>query len=55
MKRQDCRKTSPPHGLRYTAATRVYEVYRSMGMPDRIAWEAVADITGHATMLMAKK
>jgi integrase len=25
------------HGLRYTAATRIYEVYKSMGMPDRIA------------------
>jgi len=43
------------HGLRYAAATRVYEVYKSMNYPDRIAWEAVADITGHATMLMAKK
>jgi integrase len=43
------------HGPRYTAATRVYEVYKSMGNPDRIAWEAVADITGHATMQMAKK
>ena len=43
------------HGLRYTAATRVYEVYKSQGMPDRIAWEAVADITGHATMAMARK
>lgn len=43
------------HGLRYTAATRVYEVYKSLGYPDRMAWEAVADITGHATMQMAKK
>lgn len=43
------------HGLRYTAATRVYEVYKSLGYPDRIAWEAVADITGHSTMAMAKK
>jgi integrase len=43
------------HGLRYAAATRIYEVYKSLGNPDRIAWEAVADVTGHATMLMAKK
>ena len=35
------------HGLRYTAATRVYELTRD--------WAAVADITGHATMEMAKK
>ena len=35
------------HGLRYTAATRVYELTKD--------WVAVADITGHATMEMAKK
>lgn len=43
------------HGLRYTAATRVYEVYKAKGYPERMAWEAVSDITGHATMEMAKK
>jgi hypothetical protein len=39
--------------LRYTAATRVYEACRSLERPDRIAWEAVADIAGHATIAMA--
>ncbi|MBB4267691.1 site-specific integrase [Roseospira visakhapatnamensis] len=35
------------HGLRYTAATRVYELLGD--------WEGVAAITGHATMQMAMK
>lgn len=51
----DLPKDFTTHGLRYTAATRVYEIYKSLNYPDRIAWEAVADITGHATMQMAKK
>lgn len=41
------------HGLRYAGATRVYELVR--GLPDIDPWEFVADITGHATMQMAKK
>jgi integrase len=43
------------HGLRYTAATRVFEIYKSLGYPDRVAWEAVADVSGHATMQMTRK
>ena len=43
------------HGLRYTAATRIFEVYKGLGHPDRMAWEAVGDILGHRTMEMAKK
>ena len=35
------------HGIRYTAATRVYDLTGD--------WAAVADITGHATMQMARK
>jgi|GEM_PF-6960243 len=43
------------HGLHYTAATRICDVYKSMNDLDRIAWEAVADLVGHTTRQMTRR
>jgi hypothetical protein len=43
------------HGLRYSAATRIFEVFKSLGHSDVSAWEHVSPITGHATTEMVKK
>jgi len=43
------------HGLRYTAATRVYELMVAAGRADEEAWAFVGAITGHATAVMARK
>lgn len=43
------------HGARYTAATRLWEVMRSLGYADGLAWQVVGSVTGHETAAMARK
>ena len=48
-------RTVSVHGARYTAATRLWEILRSAGHPDDMAWQVVSSITGHETVAMARK